>query len=541
MPEILTTSFKTDTTRKFVADGTSNEYYVFVSSIDAEVPSNSISAENTFLSNTLFGKKIQNNDTRFMIRYYPWQNGETYVQYDDIVDLEDEKFYAAVGPTNNDTGDYRLYKCLFNNYGGEVSSPPIWDATTVDQIYRTADNYVWKFMYEISPIEFEAYNALGYIPVTTAFDVDPVYTTGGSPISDIFLENKDANFGYAFKNSNLGASPFSDGTLTTVVDFGFQPVQNYYSGQTVYLRNPSGLSFLYEIDSYSYSGVTNRAVIRVKDNDPSNGSAGLPHLDGVTSNAALTILPRVEILGDGTGATAIPIINNDGRITDIQLLTSGNGYNIVTARVVDPLYDFTPDDQTSTDVRSQIRPILAPKDGHGFNLLDELKCKHFLLYGYVTGANNEEIGASNTYSNVGIVREPTFTVASPDIFDNRIRVTSAATNLVTVNSVITQVNANNEVTFKGIVHEVDLLNEQFYIAEYAGPYSNQPGQDNSLDLTKGFLNETGQIVEINSPIVDNVLLPVYTQRTGKVYYMENFFPLSRNDLSREEFKIVFEF
>lgn len=541
MPEILTTSFKTDTTRKFVADGTSNEYYVFVSSIDAEVPSNSISAENTFLSNTLFGKKIQNNDTRFMIRYYPWQNGETYVQYDDIVDLEDEKFYAAVGPTNNDTGDYRLYKCLFNNYGGEVSSPPIWDATTVDQIYRTADNYVWKFMYEISPIEFEAYNALGYIPVTTAFDVDPAYTTGGSPISDIFLENKDANFGYAFKNSNLGASPFSDGTLTTVVDFGFQPVQNYYSGQTVYLRNPSGLSFLYEIDSYSYSGVTNRAVIRVKDNDPSNGSAGLPHLDGVTSNAALTILPRVEILGDGTGATAIPIINNDGRITDIQLLTSGNGYNIVTARVVDPLYDFTPDDQTSTDVRSQIRPILAPKDGHGFNLLDELKCKHFLLYGYVTGANNEEIGASNTYSNVGIVREPTFTVASPDIFDNRIRVTSAATNLVTVNSVITQVNANNEVTFKGIVHEVDLLNEQFYIAEYAGPYSNQPGQDNSLDLTKGFLNETGQIVEINSPIVDNVLLPVYTQRTGKVYYMENFFPLSRNDLSREEFKIVFEF
>lgn len=541
MPEILTTSFKTDTTRKFVADGTSNEYYVFVSSIDAEVPSNSISAENTFLSNTLFGKKIQNNDTRFMIRYYPWQNGETYVQYDDIVDLEDEKFYAAVGPTNNDTGDYRLYKCLFNNYGGEVSSPPIWDATTVDQIYRTADNYVWKFMYEISPIEFEAYNALGYIPVTTAFDVDPAYTTGGSPISDIFLENKDANFGYSFKNSNLGASPFSDGTLTTVVDFGFQPVQNYYSGQTVYLRNPSGLSFLYEIDSYSYSGVTNRAVIRVKDNDPSNGSAGLPHLDGVTSNAALTILPRVEILGDGTGATAIPIINNDGRITDIQLLTSGNGYNIVTARVVDPLYDFTPDDQTSTDVRSQIRPILAPKDGHGFNLLDELKCKHFLLYGYVTGANNEEIGASNTYSNVGIVREPTFTVASPDIFDNRIRVTSAATNLVTVNSVITQVNANNEVTFKGIVHEVDLLNEQFYIAEYAGPYSNQPGQDNSLDLTKGFLNETGQIVEINSPIVDNVLLPVYTQRTGKVYYMENFFPLSRNDLSREEFKIVFEF
>lgn len=541
MPEILTTSFKTDTTRKFVADGTSNEYYVFVSSIDAEVPSNSISAENTFLSNTLFGKKIQNNDTRFMIRYYPWQNGETYVQYDDIVDLEDEKFYAAVGPTNNDTGDYRLYKCLFNNYGGEVSSPPIWDATTVDQIYRTADNYVWKFMYEISPIEFEAYNALGYIPVTTAFDVDPAYTTGGSPISDIFLENKDANFGYAFKNSNLGASPFSDGTLTTVVDFGFQPVQNYYSGQTAYLRNPSGLSFLYEIDSYSYSGVTNRAVIRVKDNDPLNAGAGLPHLDGVTSNAALTILPRVEILGDGTGATAIPIINNDGRITDIQLLTSGDGYNIVNARVVDPLYDFTPDDPTSTDVRSQIRPILAPKDGHGFNLLDELKCKHFLLYGYVTGANNEEIGASNTYSNVGIVREPTFTVASPDIFDNRIRVTSAATNLVTVNSVITQVNANNEVTFKGIVHEVDLLNEQFYIAEYAGPYSNQPGQDNSLDLTKGFLNETGQIVEINSPIVDNVLLPVYTQRTGKVYYMENFFPLSRNDLSREEFKIVFEF
>ena len=541
MAEILTTNFKNDTVRKFVSDATANEYFVFVSGIESVTPVNSIKSKNEFLSKTLFGKRIRPEDTKYMIRYYPWQNGEVYVQYDDQEDLEGEKFYAIVGPTNNDTGDYRVFKCLFNNYGGEVSSPPAYDPTVTDQIYRTADDYVWKYMYVISLVEFEAYNALGYVPITGTFAEDPTPVTGGSPLSDIFIENKDSNLGYAKKSGALAQTPFSDGTVVTLVDASLSPVQNYYSGQWIYFTNANQSSYLYEIDTYEFNSITKRASIRVKDNDPTDANAGLPGQDGVLGNAAFTIFPKIEIIGDGTGAKAIPVISNEGRIVSIQVLDFGSGYNSVSARVVDPQLDFNPDDPTSTDVRADIRAVLAPQDGHSFNLIDELKCRHALLYGYITGDDNSAIGATNTYNGVGIVREPTFDGPTPEIFDNRIAVTSDDTNLLTVNSTITQVDADNNIIFSGTVHEVDLVNNIFYIAEYAGPYTNQPGSDISLDLTKNFRNQTGQLVQINSPAVDNVVTSSYTQRTGKIYYMEDFFPLSRNDLSREEFKIVFEF
>jgi hypothetical protein len=77
-----------------------------------------------------------------------------------------------------------------------------------------------------------------------------------------------------------------------------------------------------------------------------------------------------------------------------------------------------------------------------------------------------------------------------------------------------------------------------------GPYRNNiiTGQgDTSLDLTLPFRNETGQTITINSPEANNVTMSEYTQRTGEVYFMENFFPLPRTDLSREEFKFVLEY
>ena len=80
-----------------------------------------------------------------------------------------------------------------------------------------------------------------------------------------------------------------------------------------------------------------------------------------------------------------------------------------------------------------------------------------------------------------------------------------------------------------------------FIAEYNGPYQNAANSDISLDTSLPFRNETGQTIEINTPVDNNIIKPEYIQRTGKVYFMEDFFPLARTDLSREEFKIVLEF
>ena len=555
MAEILSNSFKTDVTRLFIDDLANNDYYVFVSGIDTFSPEDAQVSKTQFLERTLFGKKILQNDIHFMIKYYPWQVGQVYVEYDDTVNLADQRFYAVVGPNDNDTGDYRVFKCLNNNNGAAATTPPNYDVTNTNQIYITADGYVWKYMYVISTLEFDAYNAIGYVPITpTPSPNNPVPSTL-STVSDIVVTNPNDNFGYEEYTGGVISSPGVDGNII-VTPFTNSPewsqITNYFTGQYMYTTNPgNGVSRLFEITYYSFTEASGNATIRVGA-ELLTGVA-TPDLAGVASNANFKIFPKLEIVGDGTGAIAIPkIVNN--RITSVTVLDEGNGYTSVNASVIDPgSNQFLPEDETTTDVRALIRPRLSPPGGHGFSLLDELRCKHFSFYGYITADDNTQIGDVNTYGAVGIVRSPDFdTDYTGNVFDNRIAVVTDEYNKLTANGTIIQVDSNNNTVFSGKVHEIDTTANTVYIAEYLGPYSNNPStgstlhddattNDVPLDLTLPFRNETGQTININSPIASNVTLSNYLQKTGEVYFMENFFPLARTDLSREEFKFVLEF
>jgi hypothetical protein len=537
MAEILTTNFKTDTTKLFTASALSSEYYLFASSINATVSNNGMRSTNNFLENTLFGKKVLNENKLFMIKYYPWQSGLVYTQYDDIEDLEDVNFYSVVGPNSNDTGDYRVYKCLNNNFGAKVSSPPNYSGVTVDQIYRTADGYVWKHMYALTEIEFDAYNAIGYIPIIGSFDISPQHITNGSPISDIIVENIDSNNGYTVDTGTIetvyaaGSAKQDEMQMRPTTELN--QTLNYYVGQSIYITNTSGVSFLFEVTYYSY-GVGGLPVISV---DVTNGT---PNSLGILRGATFSFLPRIEILGDGTGAQAVPNISNS-KINSISILNSGTGYNNLSVRVVDPEFNFDPENANTVEISAEVRGILAPKDGHAYNLLEEFKCRHMLLYAYITADNNNNIGATNTYGTVGFVKNPEFANTSPAVFDNRIAVTTDDIGSVLVNTIITQVDNNNKTIFSGKVHEVNLSTNTMYIAEHCGPYQNVGNTSISFSEDYPFRSETGQTININTPINTNVITPEYTQRTGEVYFMEDFFPLDRNILSREEFKLVLEF
>jgi hypothetical protein len=544
MAEILSNSLKSDLTRLFLSDLNSNqEFYIFVSSVDTFDPNDTLRSKTEFKEKTLFGKKVADADIHFCIPYYPWQVGQVYTEYDDTVDLVGKNFYSVVGPTQNDTGDYRVYKCLDNNNSSTVSNPPNYNSTTTNQIYKTADGYVWKYMYRITDLEFEAYNALGFIPLVgmTANNavLQPV-DQGGSVISDVIVENSTINNGYVQETGTLSASPTGD-QLDINPDGTLSPITNYYTGQYIYTTNPNGVSRLFKITYYFYNTSTNKVQVRV---GPCllTGSAN-PGAAGVGDSASIRIFPEIEIKGDGTGAVAIPNIV-DGQINNAIVIRQGSGYHNVTARVVDPIFDFNPEDATTTDIRASVRAVLSPDGGHGINLIDEFNCKNLSIYGYISAADNTVIGDVNTYSAVGVVRTPSFANTAPDIFDNRIAVVTNDYAKVTANNTITQLNTDNEIIFSARVHEVDDTANTIYLAEYMGPYQNYANTgngDTSLDLTLPFRNETGQVISINTPIADNITVSNYIQRTGEVYFMEDFFPLARTDLSREEFKFVLEF
>jgi len=549
MAEILTTKLKNDVTRMFYQDILDNEFYFAISSIatgeltriDA---ANSLYSKNEFRENILFGKRVFPEDVKFMIKYYPWQKDSVYAQYDDQIDIESLNFYSIVGPTNNDSGDYRVYKCLSNNNGAESTAPPNYNPTTTKQVYRMPDGYVWKFMYYLTEQQFEAYNATGYVPLVGTFEINPDTAADanniitGSEVSDIFVENYIDNAGYPYLESGIVAGPPGNDSTILLRSNDLSEIQNYYSGMTIVCNTPTNIAHVYVVDTYTWDSITDRGKVKV---------IGDPKADGVIINSTFKILPTIKIEGDGTGAIAIPRIVN-GSITNIEVLDTGKNYNAITATVIDPGFDFDPDDPKSIDVRAVLRPVISPLGYHNFDLIDEMHCRHILMYSYITETDNNKIGKSNTYSAIGLVKNPIFTpdpdtanTASPEVFDNRLQIITNDYTKFVVNTTVTQKDINNNITFSARVHEIDDTANTVYLSNYMGPYVNAANNDISLDYTKNLVNSTGQRIQINTPVANNVIESRYTQRSGTVYFMEDFFPLTREESSREEYKLVLEF
>ena len=138
MADILTTKLKNDVTRMFYQDILDNEFFFAVSStvigeLNRVQSVNAVYSKNEFQENIVFGKRVFEDDVKFMIKYYPWQKDAVYTQYDSTVDLESANFYSVVGPNNNDSGDYRVYKCLSNNNGSASTTPPNYNPETTAQ------------------------------------------------------------------------------------------------------------------------------------------------------------------------------------------------------------------------------------------------------------------------------------------------------------------------------------------------------------------------------------------------------------------------
>jgi hypothetical protein len=492
-----------------------------VSSTTASPTLNSNFAVNEFLEKTLFGKKISPSETFFLIDDNRWRYGDVYDLYDDTVDLLSKKFYTIVYPSDNNTGDYRVYKCLFNNYGGPSYNAPNYESDIEDQVYRMGDGYVWKFMYAITPEQFTKYSALGYAPIIGSSSGTPIV---GRSVDHIELVNNETNKGYELKTGVIEEVLTSQVVLYSPSG-SLSEIANYYSGQSFYVIGPDNTSSLYTIDTYSFNTSNLRATITLLDKDAF-----------IQPTYTFQIFPRVEITGDGSGAEAIPDINELGTIEKILVLNKGSGYSNAAARIVRPLFGFDPTLSNATDVEAEIRPILSPENGHASNFKEELISTRVMVYSTITTEDNLSVPTSNVYTKIGMVKNPEFTSnTSPDLFDNRLRL-ELSSSVLTEDEAVTQVDGAI-VTFSASVHEAS--GNTAYLCNYHGPYENYEIEgyfDIPLDTSRPIVSSQNQFLSINS-----VVRPPYVQKTGEVYYMTSFTDITRTPTSNEEYKIVLEF
>ncbi len=156
-------------------------------------------------NNMIGGKKITGNDIRHCIPRINWTTNTVYNAYDDRIDnKEQSNFYVL-------TEDYRIYKCIANNYGVVSTVKPTSASTVTD--FQTADGYVWKFMYELTSEEQLRFLTDDYMPVKSLTTQDGSLQWGvqNNAISGAIHNIVLTHFGNNYSSDAISISINGDG------------------------------------------------------------------------------------------------------------------------------------------------------------------------------------------------------------------------------------------------------------------------------------------------------------------------------------------
>lgn len=111
----------------------------------------------------------------------------------------------------------------------------------------------------------------------------------------------------------------------------------------------------------------------------------------ITSQGTGYSYANVQIVGDGTGATATANVSN-GNVTSITITSFGTGYTTATAII------------TGTGTGATARVILAPWNGHGYSAVDELYATSMITQISLSQTSARGLFPSNSYRQIGVFK-----------------------------------------------------------------------------------------------------------------------------------------
>jgi hypothetical protein len=163
-----------------------------------------------------------------------------------------------------------------------------------------------------------------------------------------------------------------------------------------------------KFDSTNYIPVpsnweTNTDDTPVRQNAASSGQLKVVTIKnrGVGMGTANSTYTRVPILGDGFGAEATIVINNDSKVETITVSKGGEGYSYGT---VDLIAGNVPTGTTSPI----FNVIVPPAGGHGSDIYRELGAYNVLTYArFENDTENPDFITGNQFARVGMIENPT--------------------------------------------------------------------------------------------------------------------------------------
>lgn len=330
----------------------------------------------------LFGKKLANTDFSTLIENIPWVANTVYDRYDNNIDLTNLNYYVIIPPVVSG-GNYNVYKCIDNSN----NSPSIYPPNLIQsQSFKTADEYIWRYITSIPSSNYDKFSTLNYVPIySNTSIVAAAYNYSGVETVNII------NSGNGYSSYNYGNNYIRgvvNSTLIQIEPTDIKPL-NFYVNNSIYIYNTSAATSQLKTISYFES---NSSGSWVKLTTPANT------VNITTSLTQYIITPRVVFDTDGdVDPVAYATINTTANsINSIVFLDNGYGISWANISIV-----------SSYGNGAVIQAICPPAGGHGHNSATELNVKALGISFYFSNSESNTIPTNIPYNKVGIIKDPT--------------------------------------------------------------------------------------------------------------------------------------
>ncbi len=161
-----------------------------------------------------------------------------------------------------------------------------------------------------------------------------------------------------------------------------------------------------------WTTTTDANITAVRNNASSSGQIKIVTVTnrGVGLGTANRTYTRVPIKGDGRGAEATVVVNNNSKIESVTVSNGGSGYTFGTLDLVGG--------NVPTGTTTPVFDVIIPsQDGHGANVYKELGALNSLVYSRIENdTENPDFITGNQIARVGIVENPK-AYSSTDLLD----------------------------------------------------------------------------------------------------------------------------
>jgi hypothetical protein len=391
MPAIITNAFRTYNADQFITSFGTNKVYLMIGKATpwsgasigqytATSPSDTIIptpidttvAPYIHHNDMIAAKLISAADVSHVLKRVDWTSGTVYVEYNHLQDDQiDQTFFIM-------TDQYNVYKCI-SNYGGAASTVKP-TGQSVD-IIETADNYRWKFMYEVQQADVLKYVTTDWIPIKSLASNDGTsqWSVQQNAV-DGKLEHIDVIAGGTGYIKDTGTATAGSSTTITLAATA-STTNDIFNQMTIYISAGTGSGQTRVV--VDYVGATKVATVATWTTTPD-------------ATSVYEVMPTVTITtSEGSGATARVSSIDSGVIKKIAMSAGGTAYRSGTAAV-----------SAGAGSGCTLELRIGPNGGHGKNAKTELGGAYVMMNVRLVGTEGGDFTVGDDFRKVVLIANP---------------------------------------------------------------------------------------------------------------------------------------